>query len=160
MDLVKEFPKNDPLIYCFWVFFLFQIMTYKLISSLFSSFDSSWLICLMFPVFVHIICCVFSIKFHHGFHHARPGTSQNSQLLLGGPTASWWGFLVHKNCRVCNLEWMNSLLWGFLLEVHVKVVLMIKEMYSPISCQRRFVFVDGLSFPYVPKTKSTKQLIM
>lgn len=47
----RSFPKNDPLIYCFWVFSLFPIMTYKLISSSFSSFDSSWLICLMVPCF-------------------------------------------------------------------------------------------------------------
>lgn len=99
----SEFALNDPLIHCFWVFFLFRIMTYKFI--LFQ-FDSSWLICLMVPCFCFIsFFRVFSIKvalMESGItasHPARPGTSQNSQLLLGLPTANWWGFLVHKNCR-------------------------------------------------------------
>ena len=47
----SEFALNDPLIHCFWVFFLFRIMTYKFI--LFQ-FDSSWLICLMVPCFCFI----------------------------------------------------------------------------------------------------------
>lgn len=69
--------------------------------------------------------------------HARPGTSQNSQLLLGGQGPADGGFWYTKIAGGANLEGLcvdEFFTFGGVEQVFcwefMKLVLMIKEMYS------------------------------